>query len=110
MALTSFLSARKAAILAFGLGVVLTAGATRAGDPADEPVVRPGKASVKAIQQQLMRDGYAPGRVTGRMDSRTRAAVRRFQDDCGLPADASGGGTLAEKLNNPGRCPNGGVR
>jgi peptidoglycan hydrolase-like protein with peptidoglycan-binding domain len=94
-----------ALLLGLGLGAGGAAFPARAGDLPAEPVVNPGKPSVRVIQQQLQRNGYAPGPVNGRLDAQTRAAVRSFQADCGLPADSSAGGTLTEKLIRPQSCP-----
>lgn len=102
---------RKAAgqglIVAAALGwAVCLAGGGVAADLPPGTAIETGKPSVRVIQQQLRRQGYAPGRVNGRLDSRTRAAVRAFQADCGLPADVSAGGTLKDKLIHSERCPN----
>ena len=87
-----------AATLLLGLGLSAVAEELPA-----EPVIKSGKASVRIIQQQLQRNGYAPGPVNGLLDSRTRAAVRSFERDCGLSAGTAGG-SLTEKLIKPERC------
>ncbi len=40
--------------------------------------------SVKEVQRALIKAGYEPGPVDGRMGQKTRAAIRRFQQDKGV--------------------------
>ncbi|MGE0725838.1 MAG: peptidoglycan-binding domain-containing protein, partial [Alphaproteobacteria bacterium] len=40
---------------------------------------------VVAIQQELSARGYDPGPATGAVDARTASAIRRYQQDVGLP-------------------------
>lgn len=95
-------------VLAIFLGwsVGFLACGTAAKDLPPGTAIDTGKPSLRVIQQDLRRHGYAPGKVDGRLDSRTRSAVREFQADCGLPADSSAGGITKEKLIHPERCRN----
>ena len=43
--------------------------------------------TVRDIQAGLQRLGYSPGPVDGRFGPRTDAAIRRYQQDHGLPVD-----------------------
>jgi hypothetical protein len=40
---------------------------------------------IKTLQQELKRAGYDPGDADGKMGPATRRALRRFQEDRGLP-------------------------
>jgi Putative peptidoglycan binding domain len=46
-------------------------------------------ASVKEVQRALINAGYEPGPVDGRMGQKTRAAIRRFQQDKGVDSTGS---------------------
>lgn len=54
--------------------------------------------SVKEIQMALANAGYEPGPIDGKMGSKTREAVRRFQKDAGLKADGVVGPVTWSKL------------
>lgn len=46
---------------------------------------RPSAERIREIQQALIRAGYLEGKPTGRWDAKTRAAMRRLQEESGLP-------------------------
>ena len=46
---------------------------------------RPTAERIREIQQALIRAGYLEGKPTGRWDAKTRAAMRRLQEENGLP-------------------------
>lgn len=46
---------------------------------------RPTAERIREIQQALIRVGYLEGKPTGRWDAKTRAAMRRLQEENGLP-------------------------
>ncbi len=46
---------------------------------------RPSAERIREIQQALIRAGYLEGKPTGRWDAKTRAAMRRLQQENGLP-------------------------
>ncbi len=46
---------------------------------------RPSAERIREIQQALIRAGYLEGKPTGRWDAKTRAAMRRLQEENGLP-------------------------
>lgn len=55
-----------------------------------KPELAPGKKAsrsslVRSIQQKLLALGYSPGPADGIMGPKTRGAIRRFQQDHGLP-------------------------
>ena len=54
------------------------------------------QAGVAAIQRALARLGYDPGSADGVLGPKTRAAIRAFQADIGLPKD----GRLSERLES----------
>jgi peptidoglycan hydrolase-like protein with peptidoglycan-binding domain len=51
---------------------------------------------MKLIQQRLEEKGYKPGNVDGRADDTTRAAIKKFQQDEGIPTT----GTIDEVTAN----------
>ncbi len=46
---------------------------------------RPSAERIREIQQALIRAGYLEGEPTGRWDAKTRAAMRRLQEENGFP-------------------------
>ncbi|MGD2084276.1 MAG: peptidoglycan-binding protein [Chromatiales bacterium] len=76
---------------------------TRAGPqtdtraPSAEPEVR-SRATVARIQRGLAFVGYAPGPIDGLVGGKTRAALRAFQTDRGLPADGRVTADVLEEL------------
>ena len=60
---------------------------------------------VSQVQAALKRRGYYAGRVSGRFDPETSAAVRRFQEDQGLPVDGVINTTLLNALDQPAAPP-----
>jgi len=51
------------------------------------------KTDMKLIQQRLQEKGYNPGNVDGTADDTTRVAIRKFQQDQGIPVT----GTIDER-------------
>jgi peptidoglycan hydrolase-like protein with peptidoglycan-binding domain len=51
---------------------------------------------MQMIQQRLEEKGYKPGNVQGKADDTTRAAIRKFQQDEGIPTT----GTIDEVTAN----------
>lgn len=76
-----------------------------AGELSAEPEVRLRDPSVGLTQQFLRRRGHAPGLSDGRLDTRTREAIRSFQRECGLPAHSSAVGAVNQRLVRPESCP-----
>jgi len=54
--------------------------------------------SVRNVQSALSQLGYAPGPIDGLMGSKTRAAIRAYQIDSGLPASGEPSVALHEHL------------
>ncbi len=69
------------------------------GTSVDEmpPAMR--KAFIVGIQEALAEHGYDPGPADGIVGSRTRAAVRRYQRDAGLPVHGAATKELLDHLN-----------
>lgn len=65
-------------------------GATSAVDPA----------TVRAIQAELQRGGYDVGGVDGRLGPRTKAAIRRYEQQNGLPVDGSPSRSLLDHMRS----------
>jgi Putative peptidoglycan binding domain len=59
-------------------------------------------AGVAGVQRGLIRLGYATGPVDGRAGPLTRAAVRAFQGDVGLPVDGEPSAALLARLQAAG--------
>ena len=59
-------------------------------------------AGVAGVQRGLIRLGYATGPVDGRAGPLTRAAVRAFQGDAGLPVDGEPSAALLARLQAVG--------
>lgn len=57
--------------------------------------------AVKALQRALIRKGYSEGRVDGKYDSATEAAVKRAQKDLGMKADGIAWPGLLKALELP---------
>lgn len=57
-----------------------------------------GRAYVAGIQRALIQNGYAPGPADGVEGPRTRAAIRAFQRDAGLPQTGRASRELLESL------------
>lgn len=74
----------------------------RSGPGANVPETRSGAAQelsvndMKLIQLRLQEKGYDPGNVNGTADETTRAAIRKFQQDQGIPVT----GTIDERTAN----------
>lgn len=51
---------------------------------------------MKLVQQRLQEKGYDPGNTDGTADETTRAAIRKFQEDQGIPVT----GTIDERTAN----------
>jgi peptidoglycan hydrolase-like protein with peptidoglycan-binding domain len=51
---------------------------------------------MKLVQQRLREKGYDPGTINGTADETTRAAIRKFQQDQGVPVT----GTIDERTAN----------
>jgi hypothetical protein len=59
-------------------------------------------AALAGVQAQLAALGYGPGPADGVMGARTRAAIRAFQTDAGLPVDGQISDRLIAALSNAG--------
>ena len=57
-----------------------------------------GRAYVAGIQRELIRNGYAPGPADGVEGPRTRAAIRAWQRDAGLPQTGRASRELLDSL------------
>jgi len=51
---------------------------------------------MRMVQQRLQEKGYSPGNTNGLADDATRAAIRKFQQDQGIPVT----GTIDERTAN----------
>lgn len=56
--------------------------------PAGKPTAGQLKYMIMRVQAALFAKGYDPGSIDGVLGSKTKVALRRFQSDHGLPADA----------------------
>ncbi len=65
----------------------VSSGTVTPGAPSATNTVDP--ATVRAIQAELQRGGYNVGPVDGRLGPRTRAAIREYERQNGLPIDGS---------------------
>src|SRR5690349_23002645 len=65
-------------------------GATSAVDPA----------TVREIQAELQRGGYDVGPVDGRLGPRTKAAIRQYEQQNGLPVDGSPSRSLRDHMRS----------
>lgn len=63
------------------------------------PVASPNASLAGQIQEKLTELGYKPGRITGKSNSRTEAAIQDFQLDNDLRVDGRVSVTLLETLN-----------
>ncbi len=63
------------------------------------PVASPTASLAGQIQEKLTQLGYKPGRITGKSNSRTEAAIQDFQLDNDLRVDGRMSVTLLETLN-----------
>lgn len=57
-------------------------------------------ATVRVIQAELQRAGYDVGAVDGRLGPRTRAAIRQYEQQNGLPVDGSPSRALLDHLRS----------
>lgn len=64
-----------------------------------EPVTAPNESLTGQIQERLLELGYKPGRITGKPNSRTEAAIQDFQLDNDLRVDGRVSVSLLETLN-----------
>ena len=55
---------------------------------------------VAATQANLARLGYQPGPIDGQIGGRTRAAIRQYQQDHGLPVNGNINGQIAMEIEN----------
>jgi len=65
---------------------------------------------IKLVQERLAELGYDPGPVDGIVGPRTRAAIREFQADVGLPVDGHVSDGLHEALVDAGALDDAGSR
>ncbi len=56
------------------------------------------EAYVRSIQKELRAHGYDAGPIDGRIGPQTRAAIRRYQRDAGLPVDGAASKQLLDHL------------
>lgn len=61
---------------------------------------------VLAIQQELVVRGYDPGPATGQLDPRTDDAIRRYQQDSGLPVSGRPSQELLDHMRYTAAAPN----
>lgn len=57
-------------------------------------------ATVRAIQAELQRAGYDVGGVDGRLGPRTKAAIRQYEQQNGLPVDGSPSRSLLDHMRS----------
>lgn len=87
----------------FALGGVTLFGAEvkrEMAQPTARAAAKPAKAAmdVKKLQQGLQKLGYDPGPADGMLGSKTRAALRTFQQDNGLKIDGKPGKATVAKM------------
>ncbi len=80
------------------LGASAHAGGVVRPWPTDERPLK--RAERLLLQRRLDALGYAVGAIDGIIGRRTRAAVRTFQDDVGLPADGFASSSLLTRLGS----------
>lgn len=68
------------------------------GDDSAAAPAAQGNSLVHRIQTALAERGYAPGRVNGRLNGRTEAAIQDFQLDHGLAIDGRPSESLLEAI------------
>lgn len=73
-------------------------GTVSPGAPSTTNAVDP--ATVRAIQAELQRGGYNVGAVDGRVGPRTRAAIRQYEQQNGLPVDGSPSRSLLDHMRS----------
>jgi peptidoglycan hydrolase-like protein with peptidoglycan-binding domain len=71
-------------------------GAKEATPPARAAAQELSTNDMKLVQQRLQEKGYDPGTTNGTADDTTRAAIRKFQQDHGVPVT----GTIDERTAN----------
>ncbi len=64
-----------------------TASRTEPVESETEPTIALDSQAISQVQRHLTELGYEPGSIDGLVGPRTRAAVRRYQKDAGLPVD-----------------------
>ena len=64
------------------------------------PTMSPNESLTGQIQERLKQLGYKPGRITGKPNSRTEAAIQDFQLDNDLRVDGRVSVKLLESLNS----------
>jgi peptidoglycan hydrolase-like protein with peptidoglycan-binding domain len=57
-------------------------------------------ATVREVQAELQRRGYEVGAVDGRLGPRTKAAIREYERDAGLPQDGLPSATLRNHMQS----------
>ena len=98
---------RSAPSLSVALAVAAAvAGACTSTSTSTQPAPRPATASLTAVitivsglQEDLLRLGYQPGRVSGAFSPSTVAALERFQSDSGVAERGALGPATARSLN-----------
>lgn len=87
---------------AYALGIAHLADRLRGGDPFVGTWPRDARPLTRderlELQQLLAAQGYNPGPADGIVGARTKAAVRSFQGDQGLPEDGFASAVLLERL------------
>ncbi len=58
------------------------------------------RATVREVQDELARRGYDVGPVDGRLGPRTKAAIREYERDAGLPVDGLPSPTLRDHMRS----------
>ena len=65
-----------------------------------QPVQQRADTLIRAIQEELRRNGYRPGPADGMPGTRTRNAIRAYQKKAGMPADGMATKELLEHLRS----------
>jgi peptidoglycan hydrolase-like protein with peptidoglycan-binding domain len=64
----------------------------------EQPATKPKDARLARLQQALAEMGYEPGDATGELNAETRAAIRKFEQQNGLPVDGKPDSNLLTEL------------
>ena len=79
-------------------GVLTTPSQVNVGRPVYRGGAGGGSATVRDIQAGLQRLGYDPGAADGRMGPRTADAIRRYEQDNGMPVDGQPSQAVLESI------------
>src|SRR5438477_5553296 len=79
--------------------IALTRQFTQAADTTASLPPAPPANRIKSVQTRLAALGYDPGAIDGELGGRTQIAIRRFEEDRGIPATGAVSDELIAELN-----------